>query len=422
MTRGDAISSPQGTGKPAISLYFEAVLGDHVLDLILLVLIALFAVSGYRQGFIVGLLSFVGFVGGGILGVVIAPPLVEWVVEGAAQQALLAIVIAFLAATFGQLLASSAGAVLRNRVTGNNARIVDAAGGAVVSVMSLLLVAWFIGIVLLDQSPIRVVAKQVHNSAVLEAVDNVMPYAADQWAESFDKFVDGTEFPKVFNGLGGEPLVDVGPPDKSVETSPALRGARFSIAKIIGTAPECGKRIEGTGFVFAPERIMTNAHVVAGTRGSLSVQVASRELRGRVVLYNPKRDIAIVYVPGLRAQALRFDHEAKRGDAAVVAGFPKNRPYTVRAAKVSARQRANGPDIYGGSQVTREIYALRGKVEQGNSGGPLLAEDGRVFGVIFAAREHDSDTGYALTADEVAPDVQAGQNATEPAYTQRCAG
>ncbi len=202
MTRLNGISSLQGTGKPAISLYFEAVLGDHVLDLILLLLIVLFAVSGYRQGFIVGLLSFVGFVGGGILGVVIAPPLVKWVVEGAAQQALLAIVIAFLAATFGQLLASSAGAMLRNRVTGDHARIVDAAGGAVVSVMSLLLVAWFIGIVLLDQSPIRVVAKQVHNSAVLEAVDGAMPYAAGQWAESFDKFVDGTEFPKVFNGLG----------------------------------------------------------------------------------------------------------------------------------------------------------------------------------------------------------------------------
>lgn len=426
MTRPVTISSRQGTLKRRISRYFEAVLGDHLLDVILIVLLVLFAVSGYRQGFIVGLLSFVGFVGGGVLGVLIAPPLVTWVVEGEAQQALLAIVIAFLAATFGQLIASSAGAVLRNRVTGDSARAVDAAGGAVVSVLSLMLVAWFIGVVLLDQSPIRALSKQVHNSAVLKGVDRAMPVAADRWAKSFDRFVGGTDFPKVFNGLGGEPLVDVGPPDKSVESSPALRNARRSIAKIVGTAPNCAteprqRRIEGTGFVFAPERLMTNAHVVAGTQGALSVQVGQREYDGHVVLYDSQRDIAVVHVPGLRAKPLKWDTDAQRGDAAVVAGFPKNRPYTVRAAKISSRQKAKGPDIYRSTQVTREIYSLRGTVEPGNSGGPLLTQDGDVFGVIFAAAMSDQDTGYALTADEVAPDVAVGTTATRPADTRACA-
>ncbi|WP_460303094.1 MarP family serine protease [Actinocorallia aurea] len=401
-------------------------LGDHLLDVILIVLIVLFAISGYRQGFIVGLLSFVGFVGGGVLGVLIAPPLVTWVVEGEAQQALLAIVIAFLAATFGQLIASSAGAVLRNRVTGDSARALDAAGGAVVSVLSLMLVAWFIGVVLLDQSPIRALSRQVHSSAVLRGVDQAMPLAADKWAESFDRFVGNTDFPKVFNGLGGEPLVDVGPPDKSVESSPALTKARRSIAKIVGTAPDCTteprqRRIEGTGFVFAPERLMTNAHVVAGTEGPLSIQVGSREYEGEVVLYDYSRDVAIIHVPGLRAKALKWDTEAERGDPAVVAGFPKNRPYTVRAAKISSRQNAKGPDIYRSGDVTREIYALRGTVEPGNSGGPLLTEDGAVFGVIFAAAMSDRDTGYALTAAEVMPDADAGRNATVPADTRQCA-
>ena len=296
-------------------------LGDHLLDLVLLVLIALFAVSGYRQGFIVGLLSFVGFVGGGILGAVIAPPLAKAVVDGLAQQALLAIVIAFLAATFGQLIASSGGAVLRNRVTGINARNVDAAGGAVVSVLSLLIVAWFIGTAL-SRSTIKGLREQVHGSSVLKSVDNVMPQAADSWFTNFNKFVDGTDFPKVFNGLGGEPLVDVGPPDESVLTSPGLKKAGRSIGQIIGVAPDCSRRIEGTGFVFAPEHLMTNAHVVAGTKGALDVRLNGNTLKGRVVVYDSDRDIAVVYVPGMRAPALRFDNTAQRGDPAVVAGFP----------------------------------------------------------------------------------------------------
>ncbi|WP_460364029.1 MarP family serine protease [Actinocorallia lasiicapitis] len=393
-----------------------------VLDLILLVLVALFAVSGYRQGFVVGLLSFVGFVGGGVLGVVIAPPLVKSVVDGQAQQALLAIVVAFLAATFGQLIASSAGAVLRNRVTGSNARAADAAGGAVVSVASLLLVVWFIGLVLLQPTNFIWLNRQVNESTVLNGVDDAMPSAIGEWAGSFKGFVNRTEFPKVFSGLGGEPLVDVGPPDASVLTSPGLRHADESIVKIIGTAPECSRRIEGTGFVFSKGRIMTNAHVVAGTEGELRIQFPDgRSATGHVVVYDSARDIAVVYAPGLRAPALQFSGDAQRGDPAVVAGFPKNHSYTVRAAKISSKHQAKGPDIYRADQVTREIYALRGTVEPGNSGGPLLAKDGRVYGVIFAAAFSDRNTGYALTAAEVAPDATAGQSATQPVNTGRCA-
>lgn len=148
-------------------------LHDHVLDLILLVLVVLFGVSGYRQGFIVSLLSFVGFVGGGVIGVLIAPPIAEAAVDGAAQQALLAIVIAFLAATLGQLVASSLGAVLRNRVTGMNARTADAVGGTFVSALSLLIVAWFFGS-LVANSEFKPVRTQVKGSSIINGIDDVM--------------------------------------------------------------------------------------------------------------------------------------------------------------------------------------------------------------------------------------------------------
>ncbi|MBC6456325.1 MarP family serine protease [Actinomadura sp. HBU206391] len=391
-----------------------------MLDFILLALVVLFAVSGYRQGFIVGVLSFVGFVGGGVLGAMIAPPIARAVVQGAAQQALLAIVIAFLAATLGQLIASSAGAVLRNRVTGDNARAVDAVGGSLVSAVSLLLVAWFIGTAVAG-SPFGVLRKQVKSSSVLGAVDDVMPDTARGWFSSFKGFVSKTEFPQVFGGLGGESVVRVPPPDTDVLKTEELRRTQRSIVKIIGTAPECQRKIEGTGFVYARDRVMTNAHVVAGVQGfSQVVTQNNRFHRARVVLYDPKRDIAVLHVPDLSVPSLKFNGEAQTRDSAVVAGFPKGRPFTAVAARIRAKQRAKGPDIYHAGQVTREIYAIRGKVQQGNSGGPLLAANGTVYGVIFAAALDDEETGYALTAHEVAGDAQAGQNATSPVSTQTC--
>lgn len=395
-------------------------LGDHLLDAILIVLIVLFGVSGYRQGFIVSLLSFVGFVGGGVLGVLIAPPIAEATVKGAAQRALLAIVIAFLAATLGQLIASSAGAVLRNRVTGLNARAVDAAGGAVVSSLSLLIVAWFFGTLVVG-SEFKPVRTQVNGSSILNGINDVMPPQAQTWFSSFKGFVRSSEFPQVFNGLGGESVTQVPPPDDRILNTDALRASKRSIVKVVSTAPQCQRKIEGTGFVYAPERVMTNAHVVAGASGSSSVLSlnGSRD-RGRVVLYDPKRDIAILHVPGLQAPPLKFAGPARVRDDAIIAGFPKNHPFTAGAARIRARQTARGPDIYHSGQVSREIYAIRGTVEPGNSGGPLLASDGRVYGVIFAAALDTPSTGYALTAEEVAPDARAGVNATVPVSTESC--
>ncbi|MQY05466.1 MarP family serine protease [Actinomadura macrotermitis] len=395
-------------------------LGDHLLDLILLVLVVLFAVSGYRQGFIVSLLSFGGFVGGGVIGVLIAPPIAEATVSGAAQQALLAIVVAFLAATLGQLIASSLGAVLRNRVTGMNARSADAAGGAVVSALSLLTVAWFFGS-LVATSDIKPVRTQVRSSSIIKGINGMMPMQAQNWFNSFRGFVRNSEFPQVFNGLGGESFTEVPPPNDAILNTERLLAAKKSIVKIVSTAPRCQRRIEGTGFVFAPERVMTNAHVVAGARGaSIVASLSGARDKGRVVLYDPKRDVAILHVPGLKAPALKFAGPARVRDDAIIAGFPKNHPFTALAARIRARQTARGQDIYHSGMVSREIYALRGKVEPGNSGGPLLSSDGRVYGVIFAAALDADSTGYALTAEEVAPDARAGATSTMPVDTGDC--
>src|SRR5690606_7982677 len=161
------------------------------------------------------------------------------------------------------------GAVLRNRVTGLNARTADAVGGTFVSALSLLVVAWVFG-TLVANSEFKPVRTQVKNSAIIRTVDDVMPEPAQTRLTSFQGVVRSGEFRQGLNGRAGESAVQLRPPDESVLNNRALKTARASIVKIVSTAPQCQRRIEGTGFVFAPEHIMTNAHVVAGARGPSS--------------------------------------------------------------------------------------------------------------------------------------------------------
>jgi S1-C subfamily serine protease len=163
---------------------------------------------------------------------------------------------------------------------------------------------------------------------------------------------------------------------------------------------------------------MTNAHVVAGIDApTVRVGGVGPAYEARVVLFDPDKDVAVLYVPDLRAPVLRFDEDASRGDGAVVAGYPRNGDLDLRAATVADRVRATGQNIYNDENVTREIYSIRSTVRPGNSGGPLLTTDGRVYGVVFARSTSDAETGYVLTAAEVAPEARAAANATRPVNT-----
>ena len=393
--------------------------GD-LLDLILIGLVIAFGISGYRQGFIIGALSFVGFVGGAVLGVFIAPPISKAVVDGDTPQALLAIVIVFLAATIGQFASSTIGAVVRSHVTWEPARVADAVGGTFASALSVLVIAWLIGSLIVSTAFTPLV-DQVKSSMLLTTVDGAIPQAARNWQQPFKKFVDRSEFPPVFDQIGAGQLVDVPPPARSILKGAKLGRAQHAIVKVQGNAESCNKHIEGTGFVYAGDHIMTNAHVVAGVTRELEVIGYDDKPRpATVVRYNPQRDIAILYVPGLNLPQLSFDGDAQKGENAIIAGFPKDQGFTAEAARIRGRLEAEGPDIYHASNVTRSVYAIRGKVLPGNSGGPLLTVDGRVFGVIFAAAVSQEETGYVLTANEVRPDAEQGRTDTTPASTQQC--
>ncbi|MEV6103109.1 MarP family serine protease [Streptomyces sp. NPDC051940] len=396
----------------------------NVLDIFLLAAAVWFAVVGYRQGFVVGILSVVGFIGGGLLAIYLLP--VIW--NGATDDApvgptatVVAVMLVIVCASVGQAFTTHLGNQLRRHITWSPARSLDAGGGALVNVVAMLLVAWLIGSALGTST--QWLGKQVRSSQVLGGVAEVMPQSADTWFSEFSNVLARNGFPSVFSPFSSEHITDVPAPDPALVGSPVVARAKQSIVKVIGSAPSCGKTLEGTGFVFAPQRVMTNAHVVGGVEEP-TVQVGGegRVYEGEVVLYDWERDIAVIEVPQLRAPALKFANaDAGTGDDAIVAGFPENGGFDVRAARVRDRIQAGGPDIYRRGTVSRDIYSLYTLVRQGNSGGPLLTPRGEVSGVIFAKSLDNDDTGYALTVDEVRADVQRGRTATREVDTEECA-
>ncbi|MGK5543823.1 MarP family serine protease [Streptomyces sp. URMC 127] len=397
----------------------------NVLDIVLLIAAVWFAVVGYRQGFVVGVLSVIGFIGGGLVAVYLLPVIWDSATGEATPgmaAAIAAVVIVIVCASVGQAATTHLGNKLRRHITWSPARALDATGGALVNVLAMLLVAWLIGSALAGTS-LPTLGKEVRNSKVLLGVARVVPPQANTWFADFSTVLAQNGFPQVFAPFSTEPITNVPAPDPALAGSPVATAAQRSIVKVVGTAPSCGKVLEGTGFVFAPQRVMTNAHVVGGVdEPTVQVGGQGRQYEAKVVLYDWKRDIAVLDVPELEAPELRFaEADAESGKGAIVAGFPENGSYDVRAARVRSRVQANGPDIYRRGNVRRDVYSLYTIVRQGNSGGPLLTPDGRVYGVVFAKSLDDAETGYALTADEVRGDATSGRRATERVNTQGCA-
>jgi S1-C subfamily serine protease len=397
----------------------------NVLDILLLLAAVWFAIIGYRQGFVVGILSVIGFLGGGLAAVLLLPVIWNQLTdhsEVSTTATVVFVMIVIVCASIGQAFTTHLGNKLRRHITWSPARALDATGGALVNVVAMLLVAWLLGSLLAETS-MPTVGKEVRSSKVLRGVDLVIPDQTSRWFDDFSSTLARSGFPPVFDSFASEPITPVLPPDPALADSPVAARAQRSIVKVVGTAQSCGKVLEGTGFVFADRRIMTNAHVVGGVdEPTVQIGGEGKLYDAKVVLYDWQRDIAVLDVPDLKAPPLAFtDEDARSGDGAIVAGFPENGSYDVRSARVRGRINADGPDIYRRGDVRRDVYSLYTTVRQGNSGGPLLTEDGRVYGVIFARSLDDANTGYALTVDELRVDIARGRSAGLQVAPQACA-
>jgi S1-C subfamily serine protease len=390
----------------------------NLVDLVIVVAAIAYGVAGFRNGFVVGLFSLTGFVLGALIGAQIAQPIGRGLATGIAEVPV-AVGVLLLCAFLGQLAGVWLGALVRRQITWHPARHVDQGFGAALGVLGALFVAWMVAVPLAS-APYPSVAREVRQSSIVHAVDGAMPNPLRKVGDGVRRFVDRSDFPEVLGALGSTHIVEVAPPDTGLAATPVVRRTQPSVVKVYSDAPSCERESEGSGFVYAPGLVMTNAHVVAGGR-SVRVVTNAGPWRARVVVYDPRRDVAVLAVPDLTARALTFaPGTAKTGQNAVVLGYPKDGPFDAEPARVRSQQQIRGGDIYGNSGDARQVYAVRSLVRSGNSGGPLIDTSGRVLGVVFASAIDSADTGFVLTAAEVSPDAKAGRTATATVGTESC--
>ncbi len=390
----------------------------NLLDWLLLVLVLAYALSGYWQGFVTGAFATAGLLFGGLLGVWIAP-----MALGDANPSLLvslgALFIVILSASLGQAIMQFTGARIREKITWQPIRALDAAGGAALSAVAVLLVAWALGVAI-SGSRIGGITPLVRNSAILAQVDRALPQQAGGVLNAFNDVVGTSFFPRYLEPFAPERIVEVGPGPQRLLQDPDVVNDQASVLKVRGTN-DCGRGVEGSGFVYAANRLMTNAHVVAGVDDP-QVYIGDSAVAATVVYYNPDVDVAVLAFDSGDTPQLDFDREAAARDGVAILGYPEDGPYDVQPGRIRAEQRLRSPNIYGDGTVIREVYSLRGLVRPGNSGGPIVSSAGEVVGVVFAASVTDRDTGYALTAEQVSRSATVGLTNSNSVSTGGCAG
>ncbi|MCA1836161.1 MAG: MarP family serine protease [Actinobacteria bacterium] len=389
-------------------------------DVLVLVLALLAGISGARQGMVAAAASFIGVLAGAVIGVRIAPSLIAGYESPEVRVALgvsIVIVLVALGETLGVLL----GRAVQRRIDAEAVRQVDSFLGAVVQGMAALVVAWLVALPLTKSSVYTGLTGAVRDSSVLRVVDTMMPNLLRELPSELTRLLDVSGFPDVLAPFSPTPITDVGPADPVLLNSPVVRQARSSVLKVRGRARSCSRALEGTAFVIAPQRVITNAHVVAGT-DRIQVETADGALDATVVTYDPETDVAVLRVPGLRAPVLQLASQpAVSGLSGLVLGYPLDGPYTASAARVRDRIHLRGPDIYNASTVVRNVYTVRAVVRSGNSGGPLLDGSGQVLGLVFGAAVDNDETGFVLADDEIADDVATASSRTVEVSTGACA-
>lgn len=369
------------------------------LDIAVLAVALVAAISGWRSGALGSLMSFVGVILGAIAGVMLAPHIVSHI-ESPRAKLFAALFLILALVVVGEVAGVVLGRAVRGAIRNTAVRTVDSVIGVAVQLVVVMVAAWLLASPLTSSDQPNLAAA-TRGSKVLAEVDKYAP----EWLKAVPKRMSAllrtSGLPDVLQPFGRTPIQAVDAPDASLADSLVVANARPSVVKIRGVAPGCQKVLEGTGFVIAPNRVMSNAHVVAGS-DSVTVEAEGQTYDATVVSYDPNEDISILDVPNLPQRPLVFaEQPAKSGTDAVVLGYPGGGEFAATPARVRETIELNGPDIYRTTTVNREVYTIRGTVRQGNSGGPMINRAGQVLGVVFGAAVDDNDTGFVLTANEV---------------------
>jgi S1-C subfamily serine protease len=365
-----------------------------VVDWVIVAFTVMLALQGYSRGFIVGVLSLVGFGAGALLGTRIGPLLLPGG-SHSRYAPLFGLVGALLA---GGVLATGfegIGRRARRFVLIPGFRFVDGTAGALLTGCVGLGIAWIVGAVALSASDSASLRHDVRSSTILRELDRLLPPSGP-----------------ILNALGrfdplpsiSGPVAQVRAPTRAILAAAGVRAAAPSVVRVIGSA--CGLGIEGSGWVTSRDLVVTNAHVVAG-ESDTGVQVAGRgsALPAILIAFDSRNDIAVLYVPGLDEPALRLATRPRSGTAAAILGYPEDGGYNVQPGRLGAAQETDSEDAYGRGPVVRDIASLRGLVRPGNSGGPMVDAKGQVIATIFAEITdvtHDQAGGLAVPNSIVA--------------------
>jgi S1-C subfamily serine protease len=387
-----------------------------IIDLIILVTVIFAIGSGFRRGFWLSLAQYAGLVVGVIVGATLAPALMDALnISDSTVRSLGAVLVLIVLGAIGSSVGYWVGEPIRLRLLAHpQSGRIDSFAGAIFSALAVLSVSWFMGLSL-SRVPSPQLSNAIQRSAILRTLDGIAPRPPGFLAR-VETIIAGVSFPAVFSGL--EPVAPSALPLPSSVDTPGIRAAASETLKIQGFG--CGGIVFGSGFPVGPGMVLTNAHVVAGTQGTSVRDAAGRSLSARVVLFDPERDVAILYVPRL-ALAPLAEANAHPGTQGAAIGYPGGGGESVEAAVVNGQVQAEGRDIYGQKLVVRSVWITQARVQPGNSGGPLVDLDGHVVGVIFAASIGQPGQAYALTDAEVQPDIDQAQGRTEAVAVGPCA-
>jgi S1-C subfamily serine protease len=378
-------------------------LAARLLDVFLILLFLAYLGEGWRTGFARSISTIAGIILGGIVAF-FAIPLIAGIVPQPFWRTVITIAVAVALLVGGHAAGAAIGRALRGRVAATALSVPDRVFGALINLIaSALVTALIAGSV--GALGIPFLSTAISDSWVLKGIERVTPAPVDAALARLRSFVLEEGLPSIGEALGGI-STSPGLPDVDTGTGPLAIAAQ-SVVRISGNAYACGQNQSGSGFVVATDRIVTNAHVVAGVPEPVVEAPNGQALDGRVVYFDSEDDLAVIAVSGLSAPPLPLSFTLGVGDEAVVDGYPFGGPFTTGPAQVLAVSTEQIEDIYGESSSPREVYSLAADVNPGNSGGPLLTTDGAIAGVIFARSATDEDLGYAMTNAELGPVVDA---------------
>jgi S1-C subfamily serine protease len=391
----------------------------NALDALTLLLIVVALILGWRSGAIPQVTGLLGAIAGGVAVILALPSLADLLSElDPAVRPFIVLIGLISAVALGESIGAALGRRAAARLGTGLLGTADRTAGAGLGVVQVLLIVWLAGS-LLAEGPVPRLAETAGGSTAVRTMAGILPPPTEV-AIGLGSWLDTTGLPDVFVGFEPLPAPPVDQP-----TDPKARAiaadARASTFKV--TAASCGLSSVGTGFAIATGYVVTNAHVVAGA-GARGIRVADAD--GDVhdatpVLVDPSFDIALLAVRDLDAVPLRFaSHDPERGDLGATLGYPGGGRLTILPAAVASSYPATGHDIYSRDRVRRQILELRAEVDRGDSGGPLILEDGTVGGVVFAEARTDPEVGYALAASEVAEHVAPAIGRTTAVDTGAC--